>query len=1259
LSWYDARPQKWAKNLQRDDVDEIVNAANRDTSPDATARNPVSSPKVLRQFHVVTVRVHRFAGLHGYESDLSEPDDIFLDLREPLVLIQGRNGSGKTSLINAITWCLCGYVNRPQRQPEKPDVPLEVEPPNEDGSAAEITVISPIPPPHVLEVGTDRDRVPIDTWVELTIADNHGKTVGIVRRTATRSARGKLTELFDDGGIPLEPIAYEIGTRMPGLIPYLQLGAKSDLGVAVSMLTGLRPVQQLALHALKVRARLGGEFANTRRKSIEFKTIVFEQKKSQFQKFVSEQQSVIGVVPAMDVSTRVGIGIVRTQLESEQTRILSAISMLGPSCDLSAADTRQDLLRSVEPAIDAIALKRLRALPSAAVMVDLQKLTDQDLSTAEMLLREIAKDADVLASVHDDPELSSRLRLYARVAGWLRDEERSVSDHCPVCGSALVSAVDAHTGKPIGQHLQSCFDRNVEALQKTVPAWETGAIQRLRSDLPLGIANHLNEDLPDSPHETLKKALTEELFANDCFKGALAPLRLATKAMWERNIRSLPEYRPSALPSYPRALGQLTKLRPLVERAAKLIDFAQWRRLHDASWKSVFASTIGSVGNAKVDQARGEPGSTLADSLLVLRRQIEAADPLTRALDMLAGLDDIAKEIATERQRLDEYEVAALALDEIALLHDIVRDEVEALLEMLMERTKEWKDSLYSHATEPAPKLVAADVNDVGAMFMSVEVNGTTAPAHAVANASDLRASLVGFLFAFWEHVWTTRGGVSLLLLDDIQELFDRDNRRRVAAAIPQLIVEGGRVICATNDVQFANEIASAAVRKLSADRVVRYLLHAVSSVRRSATLGIFEEDVDERRREFESAENENVDAPAVRYLAKVRIHAEQRLLDLFDNVIGAPLLRKPTLAVLREEARGRITRGVEPFSLPAVRLFVEEPALQQGHPVLDLLNRCHHAGQDSITFGEVSNVRKDLNRITERAESAFDAYQRWLRRDEQDVTEPVLVAMPSPMTVPSLNVPILWELAAFTSDLASFGQPVRDGGAISSAWFGNKAAYRVRTSALGFSCPRGSFALVDLTPGDIEDSRLVIALRGKSVFARRFLRNTDDRTYVALGSEEPNPLKRAPSRFMRSDEVKLLKIVGVLFDQPRFFSPGDTEAYEDDASSMVASIQAAFRVDGDSALPLALSRQVVLAGALIDPRDLPKMKDVVVAVETTNGALLKRVAGTDVEDGAILLDAIGGLGGSVVARIDGAKGSSRLPSIKSARRVVGILYDL
>lgn len=1255
LAWYSVRPATWARNVQKDDVDSIINAAVADV-PFAPPLIAPESAKPVRHLHISSIRAHRFGGLHTYNSDLAEPDEFYMELEKPLTSVQGRNGSGKTSLINAITWCLTGYVHRPQRQPETTGVPLEIEGAGEDSSPAQISVVSPVPPPQALRNSTDRDRVPIDTWVELGVVDNDWKPVGTIRRRVSRSTRGKIAEEFNDGSLGIDPIAYEIGSRMPGLIPYIQLGAKSAFGIGVAMLTGLRPLQQLAQHAVKSRIRIRGEFAKARRQSIDSKTASCQQQRTAFHQFIAEQGSLVSVEPPAELNTRAGIVAARTCLEEQQTEVLAAASVLGSTCDLTAAKTRQNLLRSVEPAIEAISIKKLRTLASAAAMADLHKLSDDDLLTAEAVLSGITTDANTLASVHEDPPLAARLRLYARVAGWLRDEKTSLTDDCPVCGSSLAAAIDPQSGHAVAQHIRQCFDRDADALQKTVASWELAAVQRLRTELPDGIVKHLDASIAGTPHEMLTKALTEELFAEDCFKGALANLKVLTTEVCAREIGALPRYKEHARPTFPRSLGALNKVTPLADKAAKLIAFARWRRLHDTAWKTVFSSTIGTIKNDSVGTAAT---SSLASCLLALRKQVETAEPLTRALEMLSRLDEAAAAIEKETQRLVDYETAAQALDDVATLNDVIGGEIDALVETLMDRTKEWKQSLYQSATAAAPRLASAAVTDAGAMSMSVDLSGTIVPAHAVANASDLRASLVAFLFAFWEHIWTTRGGLSLLLLDDAQELFDRDNRRRVAATIPKVVKQGARVICTSNDLQFAREMAYAAVPMLSNARLSRHLLHAVSATRSCATLGVFADDVEEKRREFERDENENMDGPAVAYLNDVRTHVEQRLLDLFDDVIGVPLLPRPTLSPLRDEARSRASNGVEPFSLAAVRRFVEDPTLQQGSPVLDLLNRPHHGGRETITFGDVNGIRDDLNQLTERAEAASDAYQRWLRRDQLAQSASVLVGMPKPIVVESLDKPVLWELAAFTSDLESFGHPVTDGGRLTSSWFTNKAAYRVTSSAFGFACPPGSLAIVDLAASEIDDSRLVIALRGKSIFARRFLRNEADPSYVALGSEAPNPLKRAPSLFVRADQVRLLKVVGVLFDQPRVLARGTPEAYEDNASTLVAAIESVFRVEGESALPLALPRQVVLAGALVDPHQLRTMKDAIVAVETTAGALLKRVAGTVTGDGSILLDAIGGLGGSIVARIEPDFVPSALPVIKRCRRVVGILYDV
>ena len=135
LAWYGARPAIWSKNVQKGDVESIINAAVADIPLAPPVVAPIS-PRPIRHLHISSIRAHRFAGLHAYNSNLAEPGDFHQELDKRLISIQGRNGAGKTSLINAITWCLTGYVHRPQRQPETTaGAPLEIEGAGEEVAA--------------------------------------------------------------------------------------------------------------------------------------------------------------------------------------------------------------------------------------------------------------------------------------------------------------------------------------------------------------------------------------------------------------------------------------------------------------------------------------------------------------------------------------------------------------------------------------------------------------------------------------------------------------------------------------------------------------------------------------------------------------------------------------------------------------------------------------------------------------------------------------------------------------------------------------------------------------------------------------------------------------------------------------------------------------------------------------------------------------------------------------------------------------------
>src|SRR5262249_29017897 len=113
------------------------------------------------------------------------------------------------------------------------------------------------------------DALPLDTWVELEFTDEQGNPAGSLLRKMQRGPHNsvvvKAPELSTLG---LDRLTCEVGTRMPALLPHIQLGAVSDLGTAVAALIGLQPLQDLAVHAQRVQTKLRRDLPKERNAEI-------------------------------------------------------------------------------------------------------------------------------------------------------------------------------------------------------------------------------------------------------------------------------------------------------------------------------------------------------------------------------------------------------------------------------------------------------------------------------------------------------------------------------------------------------------------------------------------------------------------------------------------------------------------------------------------------------------------------------------------------------------------------------------------------------------------------------------------------------------------------------------------------------------------------------------------------------------------------------------------------------------------------------
>jgi hypothetical protein len=365
-----------------------------------------------------------------------------------------------------------------------------------------------------------------------------------------------------------------------------------------------------------------------------------------------------------------------------------------------------------------------------------------------------------------------------------------------------------------------------------------------------------------------------------------------------------------------------------------------------------------------------------------------------------------------------------------------------------------------------------------------------------------------------------------------------------------------------------------------------------------------------------------------------------------------------PTLATFIHRLRPLVKSSpLGMFSAHVFRRFADHPALTEGSPVLTLMNKAHHGRRGEIRAADVAQCEADLSELIEIVEQMYDECYRWRRRDVSEVTisdvvKTPLMAMPNP----GLDIMVCPDLAAFTRP--SFGESQESPELFDRQSFQSKASFFLRRPNFGFAAPTGSIAIVEAAPGPVADRRLVIARHGSAVYARRLVRGVNS-NIVGLTAEIPDPRSRTPKTiFLPDNEVALHQVVGILFDHKISIVQGRNEAEPVDISSTLQSIEIAFRVVDDSAVPLALEKQVVLGGPCIRLDEIDHHRDALVAVTLDDGSSIFKRVGAPLPGELSHLrqfESVGGLGSSQVLAI--GKPHKGFRTVTNSRLIIGVLY--
>lgn len=1256
LEWYRQKGANgWSANVTVQIGEDLVDGVLQEP-PDLPALPARSAGANERRLRLIKVEAHRFAGLHKFGTPGAAPPTYEHEFTSQLTLFEGRNGSGKTSLLNAIIWALTGEMLRPQREPEYPeDFECWVEGEgDDDGPTAH--KLSPLTPmPNTDEYRPDSGSIHADSWVELTFVDEDGAELPPIRRSIGRTSRGKLTEIEPDLTVlEVDPIALRIGTVMPGLLPLIKVGSESELGRAVSQLTGLSALVDLVDHVRRAKAKIDKEFFSGKNKEIEQIDESYGTAKNDLEEVLKEYPSLKPekVIPdaSDDKKIEESLAAVTKHFEdAKSTAYESARDILGDRFDPADSDLLSDLERNIGRALERAS--NPKSLKSASRLAALRKLTTAELDAAEARLGDILEEAKALEQLAKDPSLAARSRLYARVASWISEhpDPDHNEDECLVCGSSLDDAVDPVTGRSVKTHIHDAA-ANAALLSQTIRRWAETAQGDLLRNLPETLRIESTADLPEHPCNLLRQAIVDELFQFEPFRGVLGELSDQTATAFDAVVR---KHTPLDDPREIKLPLECAELATTLSRLDLALRFARWRHENDTLAKEVISRVLGRIPENEEKKEK----TTLTGKLLELDSIVKSAQPVSSALTQCARLSrQIQKRRAAEK-RIREYEIASAALDNLSVLARLADEQVDQLRSTLRVEAAEWRSRIYLGAyPDTAHELVDTGTRRKGELDLVVQSGGVSAPAQHVTNASALRASLVAFFVAFWVYVLQERGGIATLLLDDLQELLDDENRERLASALGDLTRSGAQPIVTSYDPRFCGCVARLSI----AGGLAHFEVHPATRQQPVVRTSIPLPEIERRKGQFDV--DPNNEATAREFADMCRVYLEAKLGDMFDDPahLGWAIENTdPTLATFVERLRPLVKSAPQGmFSAHVFRRFVDHPALADGSAVRKLMNKSHHGQRHEIRAADVSECAADLGELLKMVEQMSEECYRWRRRDVSKID--IATSAPGaiePMSIPPLDIVICPVLAAFT-DTAPSGASQDTLENLDPSLLSGTVAFYLRRPNFGFAAPQGSIAIVEATPGPVADRRLVIARHGESVFARRLVRGVNA-DIIGLTAELPDPRSRNPKTLIFTEqEVAVHQVVGIIFSHPTMVAQGRDEAVLIDVEDALNRVEIAFRVADDSAVPLALDGQVVLGGRHIELDEIGNYDSELVALALDDGStVFKRVGAALTDDLSHLrqFESIGGLGSSQILSI--GKTHKGFREVSNVRGIVGVLY--
>ncbi len=1006
--------------IQDGEVDKVLDALDRATKVVAL---PARRPSVEQKWQLTKVEAHRFRGLHRHcEEAGGDPRSFEIELSASATLFRGFNGAGKTSLISAICWCLTGLGHHSQGLPSPLHELLTVQVEGADGgdqaapTGFELPAIVPIPTEQELVAVDGTPKV--DTWVRLTfrsLADR--REVKVERHLQRDGKRAFKTVPIGLEKLGLSELALQVGTLMPGIAAATRFDDKTTLSLAVSTLTGLRPLAHFGARSARLHDRLTNKYPKQAREEEASAEKLAAQQKHTLDDLLKDGEG----LPSLDCvvlpdeadpkAWQVGLTTAEARLKSVEDRAASdALLVLGTVPQLTTeADIRRfaDSLKNAEHCTSNAALK---GLASMQLVARLNELKEEDLVQGEKVLEAVEDEARALVQTLSQADRADRLRLYGLVARW---HDAAHPGHpftsCPVCDRDLTQpgaiSQDALLDQSVAEALEQARKADA-AMLKTAAEWERDTLADLRRRVPAPLQSFLGDELPDDLATIYENALAKEVFAQSDFPAALKPMAINVAALCKQVSQAAPTRPPLPSLALPAEIPDNEGLRGAIKKIRRAMMLARYRHEHVNFAKTLVISVLRPTAP---EDALAANQRSINGQLAVLRGYIEAARVFAGIRRQLAQIKQTCEQWNAKRTRLNKLDRAAKAVEPFMGFPALVHDQVTGLITSLDSQANAWAQRMYKAQFLQAPTYAGLDRSKGDGFTFLASQGKHLVEAHHVMNASALRAYLSSFVVAIWQQVWGRTGGISTILMDDPQDLLDPGNVANLAATIPHLIAAGMNPIVVSNDFGFIPAIeafvtAHSAAGAGATQRTAVWEFSAISTSKCTVSLAPVADEV--RARCDQWLKNINDVALARAFVHPVRVRIEIKLWDLLAS--DPSVLRDPTLNDLLGRIANARNRGERPFNEEPFRKLLDLAALRSGAPFRDAINKAHHSRADQITPVDAETVRVNYEEVFAAIDACWLAYARFMGRlsPEQAVAE-VRKAPPDPVIIPFPSRPI------------------------------------------------------------------------------------------------------------------------------------------------------------------------------------------------------------------------------------------------------------